>query len=132
MDNRLKRHDLTEDEWVRLAPLLPADPRRGHRWADHRATINGVFFRTRADCSWRAVPEVYGRWKTVYNRHRRWSTDGTWETILEALLAGHDGAEKCAQAVGPTATEACGRPAGARHTRPQDIRPGKMFEVANW
>ncbi|MFC3982216.1 transposase [Streptosporangium jomthongense] len=119
MDNRLKRHDLTEDEWVRLAPLLPSHPRRGHRWADHRATINGVFFRSRADCSWRAVPEVYGRWKTVYNRHRRWSTDGTWETILQALLSGETVPE-------PDRETGSGRPAR------QDIRPGMMFEVAHW
>ena len=24
----------------------------------------------------------------VYNRHRRWSLDGTWEKILDGLLTG--------------------------------------------
>ncbi|MGV9773508.1 transposase [Streptosporangium sp. NPDC003464] len=158
MDDRLKRHDLTEDEWIRLVPLLPAHPRRGHRWADHRAVINGVFFRTRTACSWRGLPEVYGRWKTVYNRHRRWSQDGTWETILDALRAGdalrasdalragdapragdalracHDGAGGRDRPGGPGSTAGGTRPraTGARHAPPEDIRPGKIFELPGW
>lgn len=34
---RLRRHDLSNAEWARLEPLLPAHPRQGHRWNDlHR------------------------------------------------------------------------------------------------
>ena len=41
--------------------LLPAGPQqRGGRWADHRAVINGIFFRTRAGCPWRDLPEGFG------------------------------------------------------------------------
>jgi transposase len=33
-EERLKRHDLSDEEWQRLAPLLPSmAPRRGGRWA---------------------------------------------------------------------------------------------------
>ena len=74
--------------------LLPSGPQqRGGRWADHRTVINGIFFRTRAGCPWRDLPEGFGNWKTVYNRHRRWSLDGTWEQILDGLRAGCDEAE---------------------------------------
>nr|WP_240777145.1 hypothetical protein [Nonomuraea basaltis] len=45
-EERLSRHDLTDEEWERLVPLLPVNPRQGGRWADHRMVINGVFFRT--------------------------------------------------------------------------------------
>ncbi len=63
--------------------LLPSGPQqRGGRWADHRTVINGIFFRTRAGCPWRDLPEGFGNWKTIYNRHRRWSLDGTWERLL--------------------------------------------------
>lgn len=93
-EDRLKRHDLSDEEWQRLEPLLPTmTPRRGGRWADHRTVINGVFFRTRAGVAWRDLPAVYGNWKTVYNRHRRWSLDGTWRMILDRLRAGCDEAE---------------------------------------
>ena len=39
------------------------------------------------------LPEGFGNWKTVYNRHRRWSLDGTWEQILDGLRAWCDEAE---------------------------------------
>jgi transposase len=31
VDDRLNRHNLTDEEWARLVPLLPAHPRQGHR-----------------------------------------------------------------------------------------------------
>src|ERR687893_154429 len=87
----LDRHDLTDDEWARLEPLLPdRTPCRGGRWADHRMVINGVLWRTRSSAPWRDLPGAYGNWKTVYNRHRRWSGDGTWEGILDELRRGAD------------------------------------------
>ena len=89
-EDRLRRHDLSDAEWARLGPLLPAHPRQGHRWNDHRLVMDGIFFRTRAGCPWRDLPERFGNWKTVYNRHRRWSGDGTWEKILDHLRAGCD------------------------------------------
>ena len=82
MDDRLSRHDLTDEEWERLVPLLLADARQGRRWSNHRMVIDGIMFRTRAGCPWRDVPGEYGNWKSVYNRHRGWSLDGTWERIL--------------------------------------------------
>jgi transposase len=56
-DDRLKRYDLSDTEWARLEPLLPAHPRQGHRWNDHRLVIDGILFRTRAGGPWRDLPE---------------------------------------------------------------------------
>jgi hypothetical protein len=55
--------------------------------------INAIFFRARAGCSWRDLPAAFGNWKTVYNTHRRWSLDGTWEKILDGRRAGCDEAD---------------------------------------
>jgi transposase len=128
-DERLKRHDLTDEEWVRLAPLLPAHPRQGRRWADHRSIVNGVFHRVRTGCPWRDLPVQYGVWKTVYNRHRRWSGDGTWELILDALRAGCDQAEgkEWTAAIDSTVVRAHQHAAGARHEPPKDI-PAERLE----
>jgi len=52
---------------------------------DHRKVVDGVLFRTRSCCAWRDLPAGYGNWKTVYNRHRRWSGDGTWRMVLSEL-----------------------------------------------
>ena len=59
-------------------------------WADHRRTINGVFWRTRTGCPWRDLPERYGCWQTVHERHRRWSMEGTWAKVLDGLRTGCD------------------------------------------
>lgn len=74
----IRRHELTDAEWALLEPLMPAQPRQGHRWADHRTVINGILWRTRTGTPWRDLPQLYGNWKSVYGRHRRWSADGTW------------------------------------------------------
>ncbi len=120
MDDLLNRHGLTDEEWERLAPLMPVHPRQGHRWNDHRTVINGILFRTRAGCPWRDLPPGYGNWKTVYGRHRRWSLDGTWAKILDALRAGCDEAEgqDWAVSVDSTVVRAHQHAAGARRARP--------------
>lgn len=84
------RGDLTDDEWARIAPYLPKSGRRGGRWKDHRTVINGILFRARTGIPWRDLPERFGSWKTVYERHRRWSADGAWDRILQAVLADAD------------------------------------------
>jgi transposase len=103
-EDRLRRHDLTGAEWARLEPLLPRNPRQGHRWNDHRLVINGSSSGPGRGCPWRDLPGHFGNWKTVYNRHRRWSGDGTWEMILDRLRAGCDEAEGAARTVAADAT----------------------------
>jgi transposase len=122
VDERLKRHALTDDEWAVLEPLLPAHPRQGHRWADHRLIMDGVFHRSRAGCAWRDLPEGFGNWKTVYNRHRRWSLDGTWASILDSLRVECDGdeAEDWTVGVDSTVVRAHQHSAGARKVTAKD------------
>ena len=88
--------------------------------------INGVFHRTRAGCAWRDLPPWYGNWKTVYNRHRRWSLDGTWEKVLDGLRAGCDQGEGGEWTVGvdSTVVRAHQHAAGARHAPPRDLPSG--------
>ncbi|MGW5689017.1 transposase, partial [Nonomuraea sp. NPDC003754] len=59
------RGDLTNAEWERLVPLLPAGGMRGGRWNDHRMVINGVLYRARTGLPWRDLPERFGSWVTV-------------------------------------------------------------------
>lgn len=89
----IRRHELTDAEWALLEPLMPAQPRQGHRWADHRTVINGILWRVRTGTPWRDLPERYGNWKTVYGRHRRWSAEGTWAGIADALRIDADTGE---------------------------------------
>ena len=91
--------------------------------------LNGVFWRTRAGATWRDLPREYGPWKTVYNRHRRWSGDGTWVKILDELRRGADLAEggEWTVAVDAGVVRAHQHAAGARHQPPADI-PAQVLE----
>lgn len=78
----VRRHELTDAAWRRIEPLLPAQPVRGGRWADHRTVVNGILWKLATGAPWRDLPERYGNWKTVYERYRRWAADGTFDAIL--------------------------------------------------
>lgn len=84
------RGDLSDEEWARLEPHLPTNHGRGGRWQCHRRVINGILFRQRTGLPWRDLPLCFGSWKTVHDRHRRWSADGTWEKILLAVQTNAD------------------------------------------
>ncbi|MFI9833842.1 IS5 family transposase [Streptomyces sp. NPDC051913] len=86
------RGDLTDAEWERLRPVLPVSNRRCGRWRDHRQVIDGILHRVRTGVHWRDLPERFGPWKTVYERHRLWSADGTWERLLQRVQAQADAA----------------------------------------
>lgn len=125
------RHDLSDDQWAMLEPMLPdRTPRRGGRWMDHRKVVDGVLWRTRTGSPWRDLPESYGHWKTVYNRHRRWSADGTWAGVLSGLQRGCDLDEaQWVVAVDSTVIRAHQDAAGARHRSPVDV-PAKVLATA--
>jgi transposase len=87
----MRRHELTEHQWERLAPLLPPQqPRVGKPNLDHRQIVNGMLWRLRTGAPWRDLPERYGKWKTVYSRFRRWQLAGIWSRVLAALQADGD------------------------------------------
>ena len=92
--------------------------------------VNGVLWRTRTGSPWRDLPESYGCWKTVYNRHRRWSADGTWAHVLSELQRGCDLAEeKWVVAVDSTVVRAHHHAAGARNQPPCDV-PAAVLATA--
>ena len=93
--------------------------------------INGVMWRSRTGCPWRDLPACYGNWKTVYNRHRRWSADGTWAKVLAELARGCDVAEgaEWTVAVDSTVVRAHQHAAGARRRPPADVDTGGFVEL---
>ncbi|WP_399462024.1 IS5 family transposase [Streptomyces sp. sk2.1] len=86
------RGDLNDAEWERLWPFLPVGNGRCGRWRGHRQVIDGILHRVRTGVQWPDLPERFGPWKTVYERHRLWSADGTWERLLQRVQAEADAA----------------------------------------
>jgi transposase len=89
-----RRHELTDDQWEGLAPLLPPQrPTTGRPAKEHRTVLNGILWVLRTGAPWRDLPQRYGSWQTVYSRFRRWREAGIWDRVLIALQAegAHDG-----------------------------------------
>ncbi|MGW3369481.1 transposase [Streptosporangium canum] len=68
MEHMVRRHELTDDAWERIAPLPPAIPERGGRWRDHRQVPGGIVWKVRTGADWRDIPERHGPWQTIYQR----------------------------------------------------------------
>lgn len=92
--NPIRRHELTDEQWERIMPLLPAQtPDTGRPAKDHRTVLNGILWILRTGAPWRDLPDRYGNWQTVYSRFRRWQQAGVWEQVLIEFQteAAHDG-----------------------------------------
>ena len=75
---------LSDEEWARIQPLLPRGRRGAHR-VDDRRVISGIIHMLRAGARWRDCPVAYGPYTTIYNRFNRWSRQGVWEAVFQAL-----------------------------------------------
>ena len=87
----VKRYELSQAQWERIAPLLPGkagDP--GRTAADNRLFLNGVLWVLRSGAHWRDLPERYGRWKTLHKRFSRWSKAGVWDRVFADLIKDRD------------------------------------------
>ncbi|EJW09884.1 putative transposase [Rhodovulum sp. PH10] len=75
---------LNDSEWARIEPFLPRGRRGAHR-VDDRRVISGIVHMQRIGARWRDCPKEYGPYTTIYNRFNRWSRQGLWFEIFEAL-----------------------------------------------
>ncbi|MCX4624427.1 IS5 family transposase [Streptomyces albogriseolus] len=87
----VRRHELTDQEWELLAPLIPRAVTGRPRVSD-RQVINGMVYKIRTGISWRDLPERYGPWQTVYTRFRRYAIDGVFTRALQQIQARADAA----------------------------------------
>lgn len=87
----MDRRVLRDDQWERIAPLLPGkagDP--GRSAADNRLFLEAVLWIVRVGAPWRDRPECFGNWNSVFQRCRRWVRSGVFETVFPALSADAD------------------------------------------
>ena len=89
----MRRYELTDEQWQRLAPLLPPQrPWTSRPNHDHRTIINGILRVLRTGAPWADLSERYGAVGTVSSRFYRWREAGLWQRVLEALQAQADAA----------------------------------------
>ncbi|WP_372478509.1 IS5 family transposase [Streptomyces daghestanicus] len=85
----MRRHELTDQEWALLAPLIPRAA-AGRPRVSGRQVINGMVYKIRTGISWRGLPERYGSWQTVCTRFRRYAIDGVFTRALQQIQARAD------------------------------------------
>src|ERR1700722_19509049 len=85
--------DLTDVQWERLEPLIPAAKPGGRpRKTDMRAATNAIFYLLRTGCPWRYLPRgAFPPRSTVYNIFR------------------HSSATACGSAFGKSSTWRCAK-----------------------
>ena len=79
--------DMTDGEWARLEPLIPAAKPGGRpRTTNMRKAINAILYLLRTGCPWRYLPrDGFPPRSTVYNIFRNFQKDGVWDAIWERL-----------------------------------------------
>ncbi len=79
--------DLTDEEWERIAPLMPVPGRRGRpREVEFREVINAVRYLVRSGCGWRMLPVHFGPWQTVYGWFRELARRFLFQTVHDVAL----------------------------------------------
>jgi putative transposase len=78
--------DLTEEQWNRIEPLIPA-VKPGGRPAKYprREILSAIFYQVRGGAAWRLLPHDFPHWKSVYHYFRRWRKESVWQQIHDRL-----------------------------------------------
>ena len=85
----MDRMVLRDDQWERIAPLVPGkvgDP--GRSGADNRLFVEAVLWIVRVGAPWRDLPKDFGNWN--FQRFRRWAKGDVFDKIFDALSADAD------------------------------------------
>lgn len=74
---------LTSEQFKQIEGLLPRQ--RGNVSISSLQVLNAILYVATNGCKWRALPERYGNWHTVYTRMMRWSKAGVLDRVFEQL-----------------------------------------------
>lgn len=82
----MKRHELTEEQWALVEPLIPqGSARTGRPASDRRRILNGIFWILHTGAPWRDLPERFGPWQTVYHHFSVWRRTGVFAEVIKCL-----------------------------------------------
>jgi len=88
MSRRTKRV-LTDEQWQRIAPLLPQhppSPKGGRPRADDRECLEGLLWLLRTGARWQDIPADLPSGSTCWRRLREWAREGILEDIQAVLV----------------------------------------------
>src|ERR1700716_1003377 len=121
IERKTKRYptDLTDEEWARVAPLLPRRSKRGRpREVDLREIMNAIRYLVRTGCGWRMLPKDFPPWETVYWWFRRFVRQLLFRTIHDvALMIDRERSGRLEQPTAGGDRQPVGESAGGQETR---------------
>ena len=74
---------LTEKQFAKIEHLMPT-PRRKPEVSNYDF-LCALLYIIENGCKWRALPNEYGNWHTIYVRFNRWCKSGVIDRIFETL-----------------------------------------------
>ena len=79
--------ELHSDQWLRILQFLrTCSGVYVGQEESCRRFLTGILWIARTGAQWRALPEEYGRWNTVYKRFLRWCEQDVWKRMQEAFI----------------------------------------------
>lgn len=85
--------DLTDEQWVLIAPLVADKPRIKRRKIDRRGrprvpareVWNGILWVLRTGAPWHDLPDGYPPYQTCHRRFQEYCRNGTFKRVLRTL-----------------------------------------------
>jgi transposase len=74
---------LTHEQREKIIRLFPKQ--RGNVKIDNSRVLDAIIYICENGCKWRALPETFGPWHTIYVRINRWAKSGALERIFHEL-----------------------------------------------
>ena len=74
---------ILKEQYVRIEKYFPIQ--RGNVKIDNYVFINAILYIAENGCKWRALPEKYGKWNSVYQKFKRWCEKGVIQRIFNVL-----------------------------------------------
>jgi transposase len=79
---------MTEEDWTIVLEVFEASrSRRGDKGRNDRRFLEALQYFVVHNITWRALPEKFGHWNSVWKRFWRLSRSGTFEAFFDALAA---------------------------------------------
>jgi transposase len=86
---RKTKRTLTDEQWQRVAPHLPAhppSPKGGRPRADDRECLEGILWLLRTGARWQDIPVDLPSGSTCWRRLQEWATEEILEQVQAVLI----------------------------------------------
>jgi putative transposase len=78
---------MIDAEWELIRPYVDVREHLGApRSVCLRCVINALFYKNKTGCQWKMIPHEYPHPSTVYWYLKKWTENGTWKHINDALV----------------------------------------------